>query len=224
MGTNPAVLMSLNQQWFAATNFEQQAMAFEQVGNLLAAASCWEQATTCVNGAMMYANQWMVPIPQTVYFTLGTYHYHAARVKAMMGRADQVGWHLAMALDSVQRALALNPSYGPYHSFAGTVLLCQGNYGGAIWELQEAVRLNPNDGWSQWMLASVYQAMGKAAMMNPYYNAALQFRPNLMNLPPMPGPGGGAGHDLNSTLGTIKSVLDVVNSLFQVGSNFAGLF
>jgi tetratricopeptide (TPR) repeat protein len=224
MGTNPVLLASLNQQWLAANNFAQQAMAFEQVGNLLAAASNWEQATTSLNGAMMQANQWMVPIPEMVYFTMGTYHYHAARVKAMMGRADQVGWHLATALECAHRALALNPSWGPYHSFAGTVLLCQGNYGGAIWELQQAVQLNPLDGWSQWMLASVYQAMGNAAMMNQYYSGALQVRPNLMNLPPMQGPGGGAGHDLNSTLGTIKSVLDVVNSLFQVGSNFAGLF
>ena len=103
--------------------------------------------------------------------------------------------------------------------------MCQGNYGGAIWELQQAVQLNPGDAWSQWMLASIYNAMGTAAMMNQYYNAALQFRPSgLLNLSPMPGGGGGAPRDFNNTLGTVKSVLDVVNSLFQVGNNIAGMF
>jgi tetratricopeptide (TPR) repeat protein len=186
MNNDPMVRASLNQQFFFGWNLAQQASALEQSANLPAAAAALDQAIAAIYGSIAQASDFGVFIPDNVHFAYATCQYNAARVKVMLGRGHEGAVHLHTALQAANNAIKLNPSQSSYHAFAGAVLICQRNYPTAQLALQEAVRLNPYDAWSNWTLATVHQWLGNQLLARQYWGKAIQVQPNLPLSPPSP--------------------------------------
>jgi tetratricopeptide (TPR) repeat protein len=226
----PNVQMALNQQFQQGCYFAQQAMAAEQMGNILGAAQCFDQAIATIANSMAMAGQHGIPVTDSVLFSYAICHFNAARVKSMTGFAQFAPMHLAQAHEALRRAIDLNPGCFQYYSAAGVLLLAEGNVAGAMQSLQRAVQLNPMDSWSQWMLASLYQVQGNAMASNQYYAAAAQIQPNLP--PPQQfvqqhqGPPGmqGSGRSDNSGKASQHDWVEMANNAFKLGNSFVGLF
>ena len=175
----PNLQFGIIQQYQQGVNFAQQGMMAEQMGNGAAAAQCYDQAIAFIGNSIAGAVQSGLPVLDSAHFSYAFCNLSAARVKFAMGWPQAAPMHLAQAFQALQQAIAINPNFFQYHSTLGAVLLGQGNVPGAIQEFQRAVQLNPADGWSHWMLSSMYSAQGASAASNQYYAAAVQAQPNL---------------------------------------------
>jgi tetratricopeptide (TPR) repeat protein len=153
-------------------------MMSEQMGNLPAAAQCYDQAVQMIGNSMVMANQYGMPVPDNVFFSFAYCHFNAARVKATAGWTQFAPMHLAQAHEALNRAIAMNPNFGQYHAAAGVLLLAEGNVAMAAQAFQHAVQLNPMDSWSQWMLSSLYSLQGNTGASQQHYAAAAQIQPH----------------------------------------------
>ena len=226
----PNLQFTLNQQFQQGVYFVQQAMMAEQMGNLPAAAPCYDQAIALIGNAIAMASQSGIPVLDNVYFSYAFCNFNAARVKAALGMPQAAPLHLSHAYQAMQQALAMNPGFFAYHSAFAVVLLAQGNVAAAVQEFQRAVQLNPADGFSQWMLSSLYTSQGNTAMANQYYAAAQQAQPNLpppqQYVQPAAAPaGGGSSQSKHDWFELISNGLKLANSIagaFQSGGGGGG--
>src|ERR1017187_2952100 len=126
MPNSPNIYLVLNQQYMQACGAGQQAMMMEASGNGPAAAQLYEQAIAVLGNSMMVARQSGVFVPDSILYTFAYSHFSAARVEAAMSWPLAPA-HLAIALDALNQAIAVNPSVFQYHALAGAVLAAQGN-------------------------------------------------------------------------------------------------
>jgi tetratricopeptide (TPR) repeat protein len=207
---NPNVFASLNQRLSWAYQLGNQAVACEQMGNYPGALSQWEQTMAAIGGSMGEARLWAVPVPDSVHFSYGQCHYYTARAKVMLGRGPEAGPLLEWALQEAYWAIDIKSNDSRYHAFAGAVLLCKGRHAAADAEFRLAVKLNPDDAWSHWMLAWIQQQWyGNPNLAIQHWGAALQLQPTM---PPTPSlkPGG-----IADTLTALKPYVDFCVSVLQ---------
>jgi hypothetical protein len=123
------------------------------------------------------AQQYQIPVDHNGWFSLSWCHFNAARTRTMLGWG--VGGHLSQAHSALNMAINLNPSYGPYHAAMGMLLAVEGQLLLATQAFSTAVRLNPADAFSQYMLAILNQAQGNVAAGELYFAGAQQYAPSL---------------------------------------------
>ncbi|MGE3540858.1 MAG: hypothetical protein AB7N91_25910 [Candidatus Tectimicrobiota bacterium] len=169
----------LQQQWQQAQAAAQQAIMSEQMGNLLWAGQCYENALACMEHAMGIARQYDLQVGDNRLFHYAFCHFNAARVKAAAGWRHETSPHLTQALQALQQAIVLNPHAGDYHAGIGAVFLAQENVRQAIPAFKQAVRLNPRDAWSHWILAAISMVQGNFLAAKQYYTTAARLQPHL---------------------------------------------
>lgn len=125
---------TLNQQFEQGVYLAQQAMMAEQMGNLPAAATCFDQAIALIGNTIAMATQSGIPVLDNVYFCYAFCSFNAARVKAALGMPQAAPLHLGQAFQAMEQALAMNPGFFAYHSAFAVVLLAQGNVPAAVQE------------------------------------------------------------------------------------------
>ncbi|HEY1758185.1 MAG TPA: tetratricopeptide repeat protein [Bryobacteraceae bacterium] len=228
MPNAPNINFLLNQQYSEACAAAQQAWMLEASGNAMGAAQMYEQALGVLWNSMTMAGQSGVFIPDSILYTFGYWHLTAARVESSMGW-PQAPAHLAMALDALNRAIAINPNLFQYHAVAGAVLAAQGSFAWAVQAFTRALQLNPADVWSRYMLSAMYSAQGNMAMAGQNFAAVQQVAPNLPSpqqfLPQAPasapaGPGSPA--PARDHLETVSKVMDILKTFTDVVNNVKG--
>jgi tetratricopeptide (TPR) repeat protein len=227
MPNAPNIYFELNRQYMQACGVGQQAMMMEASGNGPAAAQLYEQAIAVLGNSMMLARQSGVFIPDSILYTSAYSHFSAARVEAAIGW-PQAPAHLAMALDALNQAIAVNPNVFQYHAMAGAVLAAQGNLPWAMQAFTRALQLNPADVWSGYMLSALYAAQGNVAMAGQHFANVQQVVPNLPSwqqfLPQSDTPGTAPGpeHDHPDWLKKTGQILDILKTSTEVVNNMSG--
>jgi tetratricopeptide (TPR) repeat protein len=229
MPNAPNAYFMLNQQYMQACSAGQQAMMMEASGNGPAAAQLYEQAIAVLGNSMTMARQWGVFIPDDIFFTFAYSHFSAARVEAALGW-PQAPAHLALALDALNQAIAVNPNVFQYHAVAGAVLTAQGNLAWAVQAFTRALELNPADVWSRYMLSALYSMQGNVAMAGQHFAAVQQAAPNLpspqqfLPQPAAPGMAPGPAQGQTNWLDTTVKVVGVLKTITEVANNMSGWF
>jgi tetratricopeptide (TPR) repeat protein len=229
MPNSPNIYFVLNQQYMQACGAGQQAMMMEASGNGPAAAQLYEQAIAVLGNSMMVARQSGVFVTDSILYTFAYSHFSAARVEAAMGWPLAPA-HLAIALDALNQAIAVNPSVFQYHALAGAVLAAQGNLPWAEQAFTRALQLNPADVWSSYMLSALYSAQGNVAMAGQHFATVQQVVPNLpspqqfLSQPAAPGMGTGPEHDQPDWLKKTSQILDILKTSTEVVNNMSGWF
>ena len=214
----------LQQQFMQGSSLAQQGMMLEASGNVAGAAQCYNDASMLLSQCLVAAQQFQVPIGDQGWFSLAWCHFNAARTQTMLGWGAMAPAHLMQAHNALNNALTLNPSFGPYHAAMGVLLATEGQSLLAMQAFSNAVRLNPADAFSQYMLAILNQAQGNVAAGNQHFVVAQQYAPNLP--PPQQTMqahgGGGKGFDWNGLVSTVGEVFKAVNSVSSLFSNAQG--
>jgi tetratricopeptide (TPR) repeat protein len=219
---NPAFAM-INQQFIAGCAMGQQGMNAEQGGNLSAAIQFYAQAIASIQQSMFLAQQSGVYIPDNVYFSASFAHFSAARVKNALGWGS-VAWNdLNQSLTALNQAITLNSNVVQYHVFAGTVLMTLGNLLEAERAFMTALRLNPSEPWSQYMLAFLNSARGNTAAASHYYYSLQQKAPNLPQMPPITQPPNSSPQGETNWIKTTGEVADMLTKVFGAIGGFQNL-
>lgn len=216
---NPAFAM-LNQKFMAGCAMGQQGMNAEQGGNLSAAMQFYDQAVASIQQSMVLAQQSGIYIPDNVYFTVSFAHFSAARVKNVSGWGPIAWSDLNQSLIALNQAITLNPNIVQYHVFAGTVLMTLGNLPEAERAFMTALRLNPSEPWSQYMLAFLNSARGNTTAANQYYYPLQQKALNLPQMPPITQPPGSSPQGETNWIKTIGDVADMLTKVFGAIGGF----
>jgi tetratricopeptide (TPR) repeat protein len=221
----PGATDVLNQQFQQASQLSQFAAACEAGGNLLQAAQTLEQAAALIGASMQTAQMWFMPVPESIYFAIGSASFQAARVQTRLGFAQLAFPHLAQSLWAFNQAIAINPTYFGYHAWAGTVLAAQGNLWWADQALQRALQLNPQDQWSTYMLSSIRQSQGHVAQGQQMYSTVQQSYPGAP--PPiqmMNQPASGAGASQQGfTVGNATEIFKAISAFGDAFKSISGM-
>jgi tetratricopeptide (TPR) repeat protein len=209
---NPAFAM-VNQKFMAGCAMGQQGMNAEQGGNLNAAMQFYDQAIASIQQSMMLAQQSGIYIPDNVYFTVSFTHFSAARVKNVLGWGPVALNDLNQSLTALNQAISINPNIIQYHVSAGTILMTLGNLPEAERAFMTALRLNPSEPWSQYMLAFLNSARGNSAVANQYYYSLQKQVPNLPHPPSVSSKG---------ETNWIKTTSDIADMLTKVFGAIGG--
>jgi len=221
----------IGQQYMQGCGLAQQAMMLEVSGNWnpASAVQLYEQAATLIWGSMTQAQQWGLPVYAGAWFALGTVHFNAARVQTAMGWSAPASQHLAQALQCLNQAIAMQPGFVPFHSAAGTVLVAQGNLPEAQRAFETAVRLNPADVYSNYMLGVMHSVQGNGAAATQYYGVVQQQAPTLpppqqFQPAPAPAPGGQRANSAANWLDIINKIATTVKNVGDAANSISGLF
>ncbi len=102
---------------------------------------------------------------------------NSAQAYAALGLIDMDTHQLSAAVTEYQRAIALDPAYGPAHEWYGVALIQQGDLRGAFAQLQIAGDLDPlSVATSAWL--------GNAAYLDRHFNEAIAYSRQALDLSP----------------------------------------
>ena len=102
---------------------------------------------------------------------------HADAWHMLAGLAHQSGDN-ATALQSVQRAISIDPSAAVYHASHGVILAAMGQADQAIDAYRQAIRLDPNLAGAHTNLGNLLKDKGQWQEATAEYRAALSLRPD----------------------------------------------
>ena len=97
-----------------------------------------------------------------------------ARKYAMLGMAYGLEGQFAQAIESYERAIALNPTSGPYYFDLAVVLLEAGDREQAIQVLEQGTRAVPNYYYLRRLLGDAYRDQNKCSEAIYWYQQAIQ--------------------------------------------------
>jgi tetratricopeptide (TPR) repeat protein len=161
----------------------QQAAQAELVGNFNAAAAYYDGAIAQLSAAINGAIQLGIFIPDNTYCPLGFCYFKGAIAKNCIGDKNAAYYYLGYAINTLNQAIAMNPTYFYYHSLMGEILAFQGNLVEAQRAFHTALQLNPMDARAYWMLGFLYSAMQQPAQATQCYQHAQQIQPNVPQIP-----------------------------------------
>lgn len=109
-------------------------------------------------------------------------HHHIDAI-ALLGALHQQNGHLEMAKELFEQALAINDKSSLFHLFYGDFLLSQQQTSEALFSLQAAFKLSPNDPEVLVKLAYAYLVKRERNKAQQYFERARLIAPNLRNAP-----------------------------------------
>lgn len=106
-------------------------------------------------------------------------HYDLGMALVQEGEYDQAIKHLSVALERIPSALYKEYDPADMRRGLGTALFHTGKFRESASHLAEAVRLNPNDARSHYILAILFAIQGKTDQTVKHYTEAVRIAPSI---------------------------------------------